>query len=95
MTPAKNTSENLSAVVESHLLLETGKSLNFDAQAGTEKETGGISPDTMDVAAMSKGTPPKDTSEHVYEQQQSEVMSNVMSNESGTQLFGVEGEDSD
>ena len=44
---------------------------------------------------MSQGTPPKDTSEHVYEKPQSEVMSNVMSNESGTQLFGVEGEDSD
>ena len=39
MTPAKTTSENLSAVVDSHLLLETGKNLNFDVQGGAEKNT--------------------------------------------------------
>ena len=89
------TKKSLSAVVDCHLLLEIGKNLNFDVQAGAEKNTGGISPDTMDVAAMSPNTPPKDTSGNVYEKPQSEVMSNVMSNEAGTQLFGVEGDDSD
>ena len=91
MTPAKNTSENLSAVVDSHLLLETGKHLNFDAQAGAEKDTRGISPDTMDVAAISPNTPPKDTSGNVYEKPQNEVLSN----EAGTQLFGIANDDRD
>ena len=97
MTPAKNTSESLLAVVDSHLLLETGKNLNFDVQAGIEKNIGGVNPNNMDVVAMSQGTPPKDTSGNMYayEKPQSKVMSNVVSNEAGTQLFGVEGNDSD
>jgi hypothetical protein len=90
MAKSTKSSENLSAGVDSHLLLETGKNLNFDVQGGTEN-TGGISPDTMDVAAMSPNTPPKDTSGNVYEKPQNEVLSN----EAGTQLFGIPSDDSD
>ena len=40
---------------------------------------------------MSPNTPPKDTSGNVYEKPQNEVLSN----EAGTQLFGIASDDRD
>ena len=84
LAPAKNTSETLSAVVDSHLLIETSKNLCFDVQAAPDNGTAG-SPEATDVATISPNTPPKETSSNLFDKPQHKSINN---DEAGTQLFG-------